>query len=70
VDHGLIPVGENSSKDHSSKITRAKWTRDVAQAVECLFCKHEDYSNPSPTTKKKKKLNRVFNTEIIKYIFI
>jgi hypothetical protein len=23
-----------------SKITRAKWTGGVAQAVECLLCKH------------------------------
>jgi hypothetical protein len=36
-----------------SKISRAKWTGDVAQAVE--HCKYKALSsNPSPTKKKKK----------------
>jgi hypothetical protein len=39
-----------------SEITRAKWTGDVAQALESLFCKCEALSsNPSSTKKKKKK---------------
>jgi hypothetical protein len=39
-----------------SKIARAKWAGDVAQAIERLLCKCEDLSsNPSPTKKKKKK---------------
>jgi hypothetical protein len=40
-----------------SKITRAKWTRGVAQALEYLICKHETLSsNPNPTKRKKKKI--------------
>jgi Zn ribbon nucleic-acid-binding protein len=36
-----------------SKITRAKWTGGVIQAVECLLCKHEALtSNPNSTEKK------------------
>jgi hypothetical protein len=42
----------------SPKITREKWTRDVAgmdQVVESLLCKCKVLnSNPSPTRKKKK----------------
>jgi hypothetical protein len=35
------------------KITRAKWTGGVAQAVLCLLCKCEALSsNPSPTKKE------------------
>jgi hypothetical protein len=41
-------------QDPISKITRAKWTGGVVQAVERLFCKSEALSsNPSPTKKKK-----------------
>jgi hypothetical protein len=37
-----------------SKITRAKWTRGVAQEVGHLLCKHKDLSaNPNPTTLQK-----------------
>jgi hypothetical protein len=37
-----------------SKITRAKWTGGVAQAVEHLLCKPATLSsNPSPSKKKK-----------------
>jgi hypothetical protein len=40
----------------TSKITRAKWTGDVTQVVECPLCKLEALSsNPSPTKKKEKK---------------
>jgi hypothetical protein len=38
--------------DLISKITRAKWTGGMTQAVACLLCKG---SNPSSTKKKKKK---------------
>jgi hypothetical protein len=43
-----------------SKITRAKHTEGVAQALEHLLCKHEPLmsSNASPTKKKKKKRER------------
>jgi hypothetical protein len=34
-------------RDPVSKITRAKWSGGVAQAVECLLCKHE-----APSIKK------------------
>jgi hypothetical protein len=51
------PARANSSQNRISKITREKWTRGVAQAVECLFCKHEALSsNPSPT--KNKQINK------------
>jgi hypothetical protein len=41
-----------------SKITRAKWTGDVAQAVEHLLCKCEVLSpNPSPIQKQKEILS-------------
>jgi hypothetical protein len=37
----------------SPKTTRAKWTRDVAQVVEHLLCKHKTLnSNPSPNKKQ------------------
>jgi hypothetical protein len=41
--------------DPIPKITRAKWTRGVAQKVKYLLCKHKALSsNLSPTKKKKK----------------
>jgi hypothetical protein len=36
-----------------SKITRAKWTRGMAQAVENLLCKCESLSSNSIPQKKK-----------------
>jgi hypothetical protein len=40
-----------------SKITRAKWTGDGAQVVECLLFKREALSsNPSPTQNKQNQL--------------
>jgi hypothetical protein len=40
-----------------SKISRAKWTGGVAQAVECLLCKHKALnSNPVPPKKEEKKV--------------
>jgi hypothetical protein len=35
------------------KISRAKWTGDLPQAVERLFCKHKTLSSSSSPTKKK-----------------
>jgi hypothetical protein len=44
-----------------SKITREKWTRDMAQVVKCLLCKGKaPSSNPSPT--KNKQTNKQTNT--------
>jgi hypothetical protein len=41
-------------KTPNSKVTRAKWTADVAQVVECLLCKFIALSsNPGPTNKKR-----------------
>jgi hypothetical protein len=38
-------------------MTREKWTGGVAQVEGCLLCKHEAMiPNPSPTTKKKRKI--------------
>jgi hypothetical protein len=40
-------------QDPISKISRAKWTGDIAQAVECLFCKLKALnSNPNSTKKR------------------
>jgi hypothetical protein len=44
----LRPAWANTSQDPISKITRAKWTRGVAEAIENLS------SNPSCTTDTKK----------------
>jgi hypothetical protein len=49
-DHGSRSTPANSLWDPISKITRAKRTRGVAQAVEHLLCKSE----PPPKKKKKK----------------
>jgi hypothetical protein len=44
-----------------SKITTAKWTGSVVQAVGCLLCKPEALSsNPRPTKKEKKKLTMLY----------
>jgi hypothetical protein len=50
-DHGSRTAQANSSQDLISKITRAKWTRGVAQAVEHLLCKNKLQSH-----QKKKKV--------------
>jgi hypothetical protein len=42
-------------KNLTSKITRAKWTKGVAQAVQCLLCKYEALSSKPHTKKKTKK---------------
>jgi hypothetical protein len=52
----VTPAGANSSQDPISKITRAKWTAGVAQAVEYLFAKWKVLSsNPGPINDHKKK---------------
>jgi hypothetical protein len=45
----------NSSRDPIPKITRAKWTGGVAQALEYLLCKHEAKCKPQSRQKKKTK---------------
>jgi hypothetical protein len=53
-DQRLRPALANSSWDPISKIITAKWVGGVAQAVECLLCRHEALSlNPTLITKKK-----------------
>jgi Zn ribbon nucleic-acid-binding protein len=48
-----------------SKITRVKWTEDVAKAVECLLCKHKALSsNPCLAKKKKKQQNVTLTTYV------
>jgi hypothetical protein len=63
VDIGRIwdqgPPGEIVCETHApiSKITTPKWTRGVAQAVECLLCKYEALNSiPIPPKKKKGKV--------------
>jgi hypothetical protein len=52
--------------DPTSKITRAKWTGGLAQAVQCLFCKCEVLSsNPSLTKTKSKKSTYQLNISLI-----
>jgi hypothetical protein len=47
--------GQTVLETPTCRITRAKVTGDVAQAVEHLLCRHEALSsNPSPTKKKNK----------------
>jgi hypothetical protein len=40
-DSGLRPAQANTLRDIISKITRAKWTRDISSVVEYLLCKPE-----------------------------
>jgi hypothetical protein len=55
-DWGLKPSLANSSWDPTSKITRAKWSGNVAQVVECLWCRHEILSsNPNPTKRDRER---------------
>jgi hypothetical protein len=49
------PAPANSWRNSISKITRAKWTGGVAQAVEHLLCKPEVLSSNSSPRKRKKK---------------
>jgi hypothetical protein len=50
--------------DSISKITRAKWTGDVARAVELLLNKYEALSwNPSTTKKEKEVKDKNKNKE-------
>jgi hypothetical protein len=60
-------------QDSISKVTRAKWTGDMAHTLEYVLCKHEALSsNPSSTKTKqnkkktKPKVNRIENTIIAK----
>jgi hypothetical protein len=50
-----VQAGLGKRRDLISKITRIKWTRDVTEAIEGLFCKCEALSskpNPPHTQKK------------------
>jgi hypothetical protein len=49
----LRPAWANTSGDPNSKITGAKWTGGMAQAVEYLLCYR--VQTPVPLQKKKKK---------------
>jgi hypothetical protein len=51
----LRPDWANSLKNFISKITRAKWTGGMAQAIECLLCKCKALSSNTSSTKKRKK---------------
>jgi hypothetical protein len=59
-DHGSSPVLVNNLEDPFSKITRAKGTGGVTQAVECLLCNCKALIlNQRPTKKKKKKKKKI-----------
>jgi hypothetical protein len=49
------PKQANNSQDPVSKRTRAKWTGDVAQAVEHLLCKRKALSSNPRLLKKKRR---------------
>jgi hypothetical protein len=53
-DHSSRPVqAKNLWDPHLQKVTRAKWTGDMAQGVEHLLCKCKALSSkPSPTIKE------------------
>jgi hypothetical protein len=53
-DYGLRSAWANSSQDSIFKITGAKWTGGVAQAVELLLCKHKALSSKLQSHQKKK----------------
>jgi hypothetical protein len=56
--HGQL--GQTVCETPITKITKAKWTGDVAQAVEHLLCKCAALSsNPSPTNKEQKSLSKI-----------
>jgi hypothetical protein len=62
----LRPTQANSLKDFVSKISRAKWTGGVAQAVkhllyESLLCKNKALSSNPGSRKKKKKERKEIN---------
>jgi hypothetical protein len=53
--------GQNSPQDPISKITKAKWTGGVTQAVESLLCKCKALSSNPILTKKKKKFSYTYS---------
>jgi hypothetical protein len=56
--------GQVILKTPISKITREKWTEDVAQVIECLLCKHEALVQiPIPSKKKKKEQNFIHQVD-------
>jgi hypothetical protein len=49
-----------------SKISRAKWTGGVTQAVEHLLCKHEAQSlNPNPPKPPKQTNKKAYNFLVV-----
>jgi hypothetical protein len=66
----LKPALANSSQDPISKITKPKWTEDVAQAVKCMLYKHPVLSsNPSHTHTHTKKVRFERNSILTKSVF-
>jgi hypothetical protein len=51
-------IWQSAVRGPISKITRAKWTGDVAQVVKCLLCKYEAINSNPGTTKKKKRVRK------------
>jgi hypothetical protein len=54
-----------SLQDLISKLTRGKWTGDVAQVVECLLCKLEALNSNPSLTKKKKNCFMIINLKML-----
>jgi hypothetical protein len=59
------PAWANSSQDPISKITRVKWTRGMAHAVEHLLCKHKALSSNFSPTKKREEGERGMESETL-----
>jgi hypothetical protein len=61
--------GHIACKTPSLKLTRAKWTGSMTQAVEWLLCKHKALnSNFSPIKKKNFKLKKTTTVGIFGFI--
>jgi hypothetical protein len=59
----MRPAWANSLQDPISKITRTKWTGDVAQAVEHLLCKRSPEFKPPSHQKKKERKQQAENEQ-------
>jgi hypothetical protein len=70
-DHSLRLAWENSLWDPISKVTRARWTRGVAQTVEHLLCNSKTLSSNSSLIKKKSftRILSIFLTFLMRQTF-
>jgi hypothetical protein len=50
----VASLGQTVHETPISKVSRAKWMRGMAEAVECLLCNHKDMSSILLLPKKEK----------------